>query len=114
MYTSLLCTKMNSKINPSFLNKYAMTASLYAFIRKPIVLKNHKIQKHDHKNGYSDLLITEIIPLSFSNAVIGIWLSPLFVCKDMQNLEINLRGSKNDFYNKYYYEHYSLIDLFFI
>ena len=97
--------------------KYAIGASIYSLVRKPIVLQKHKIRKdssYDNDHKYRHLLVSEVIPLSISSAAIGMYIFPIFLCKDVQNLEIKMRGLQKEFYDSDHYNHDSLFDMIFI
>lgn len=100
-------------------NKYMYCSIIYSTLRKPIVLKNHKVETSDNdilgENRYRNLLKTEIIPITVFSGVSGIYLAPYYFYEDLKSAEINVCGlHETDYVGKNKYLHYDLSDLLFV
>ena len=95
----------------NILQKYCVASFAYCTVRKPIVIRNHKVLTYRSRCTYEDamydtyydpyngsdrefrkLLIAETIPLVAMAAVMGIYTFPFLFMKDMCHLELKMRG----------------------
>jgi len=94
-----------------------VTSLVYSTVRKPIVLKNYKVEsrKDTQNTTYRDLLYSEIIPISFISGALGMAYFPLYLYNDLQNLEICFRNlDKETFTPKHSYFVRNSIELIFV
>jgi len=101
-----------------FLSKYIMATSVYALVRKPFILKKHKVETSDSnltRTKYRPLLSTEVAMISAMNCFVGPIFTPIFIAADLNALEISVRKlDKEEHYSKKYYENRTILDLMFV
>ena len=81
------------------LQNYCVASLTYCTVRKPIVVRNHKVLTKRSRYAYAEsdnefrnLLVTETIPLVAMAAVLGVYTFPYLFMKDVCYLELKVRG----------------------
>lgn len=86
-------------------NMYLLFAMMYPAIRKPFILKDHYVETNDStytNKTYRPLLWCEIFLSSFVCGFSGMITTPLFIGKDVWNIENNIRKIEQNDKNKYH------------
>lgn len=97
----------------SLLNRYAISAALYGFVRGIPKLKDAKTgmyvyDKEKNKTEYTEmnLLYTQKAAGMVLSAGMSVYLLPFFVYQDIKDIEMYIRGIKNE----HPYRNHSILD----
>lgn len=112
--------KLFPKSTLGFAYGYMFFSITYSLVRKPAVLKKHKIETSNciflnEEKHYRKLLKAEVIPLSILSGISGIYLFPYFLFKDLRDFEIyNCNLRKNDYIGRCDYLHNNFAEFLFV